>query len=243
MSGGQHPPAPATGPTISGTGGRASALGPRRALFAAIVAALLVATLIVSLSGVLGSGGTTGARQSSAARSPAAVNAPSNASVTSSSVSAKYGGLPRWLPKPKVRVRRSLTATPVHPVLSIQGETVAVDLPGGHVLATVVGPEVPEEGHFPVPATSPCAFILTLASASGTVPVRALDFTFVDDQGGIHHPRLSALHGGVVPSTVPAGKAVSLKLYDVLPTGDGGLEWAPGGGRPLVGWDYTVEID
>jgi hypothetical protein len=232
MSGGQPPPAPASGPTISGGGGRVFALGPRRSLVAVIAAALVAAVLIVSLSGALSSGGTVGTRRVGAARSPAAVNA-----------STKYGGLPSWLPKPKVRVRRALTATPAHPALSIQGETVAVDLPRGHVLATVVGPEVPEEGRFPVPATTPCTFILTLASASGTVPVRASDFTFVDDHGGIHHPQLSALRGGAVPSTVPAGKPVSLKLYDVLPTGDGGLEWAPGGGRPLVGWDYTVEID
>ncbi len=235
MSGGQHPPAPATGPTISGTGGRASALGPRRALLPTIAAAVLVAVLIMSLSGALSSGGTAGTRRPGAAHSSAANH--------SANVSAKYGGLPSWLPKPKVRVRRALTATPAHPALSIQGETVAVDFPGGHVLATVVGPEVPEEGHFPVPAITPCTFILTLASASGTVPVRASDFTFVDDHGGVHHPQLSALRGGAVPSTVPAGKPVSLKLYDVLPTGDGGLEWAPGGGRPLVGWDYTVEID
>ncbi|HUN77431.1 MAG TPA: hypothetical protein VMU32_00765 [Solirubrobacteraceae bacterium] len=54
---------------------------------------------------------------------------------------------------------------------------------------------------------------------------------------------MTALHGGPVPGTVPAGRTVSLKLFDVLPTGDGALEWAPDGGRALVGWDFTVEID
>jgi hypothetical protein len=29
----------------------------------------------------------------------------------------------------------------------------------------------------------------------------------------------------------------------VLPTGDGGLEWAPEGARPIVAWDFDVEID
>lgn len=237
----------------------------RSALPLALGAAALVLVLALLLGGALGTGGGgarapaggSGARSraagASAARfladggggpqSGAASAAASHSPAGAASSPAKYGGLPSWLPKPKVRVRRLLTATPAHPALSIQGETVSVDLSGGHVLATVAGPEVPEEGHFPVPATSPCTFILTLASASGTVPLRAADFTFVDDHGGVHHPRLSELHGGPVPSAAPPGRTVSLKLYDVLPTGDGGLEWAPDGGRPLVGWDYTVEID
>ncbi len=220
----------------SGTGGRASALGPRRALFAAIAAAVLAVVLIVSLSGALSSGGTAGTHRPSAARSSAVVTDSSNAS-------AKYGGLPSWLPKPKVHVNRVLTASATDPVLSIQGDAVAVDLPHGRVLATAVGPEVPEEGHFPVPATTPCTFIVTFASASGTVPLDPAAFTFRDDHGHAHHPRVTAMDGGPPPRVVVPGKTVSLKLYDVLPTGDGGLAWAPTGGRTLVGWDYTVEID
>jgi len=142
-----------------------------------------------------------------------------------------------------VHVNRVLTASAVHPVLSIQGDAVAVDLPHGRVLATAVGPEVPEEGRFPVPSTTPCTFIVTFASASGTVPLDPAAFTFLDDHGHLHHPRVSAMDGGPPPRAVTPGKTVSLKLYDVLPTGDGGLSWAPTGGRTLVGWDYTVEID
>ncbi len=236
MSGGQHPPAPAAAPAISGTGGRASALGPRRVLFAAIAAGALAVVLIVSLSGALGSGGTARAHRSSAAHSPAATDGASNAS-------AGYGGLPSWLPKPKVHINRVLTASAAHPVLSIQGDAVAVDLPHGRVLATAVGPEVPEEGRFPVPATTPCTFIVTFSSASGAVSLDPAAFTFLDDQGHTHHPRVTAMDGGPPPRAVVPGKTVSVRLYDVLPTGDGGLAWAPTGGRTLVGWDYTVEID
>lgn len=157
--------------------------------------------------------------------------------------SEKYGGLPSWLPKPRVRVNRLLSANSAHPALAIQGETISVGLPRGHVLATAAGPEVPEEGHFPVPATTHCSFVVTLAAARGAVPVAAAAFTLVDDLGHVHHPRVTALHGGPLPREAPPGKTVSLKLSDVLPTGDGALEWAPGGGRPVVGWDYTVEID
>jgi hypothetical protein len=229
-------------------------LGPRRAIPIAI-SAMLALVLVAALGGVFSSGGTAGAHRSSPANSSIRGeglvgsgaehrgrprSAVGEGSPTSS---AKYGGLPSWLPKPKVHVNRLLAATPVHPALSIQGETIAVDLPGGRVLATAAGPEVPEEGRFPVPATSPCTFIVTFASASGTVPLNPAAFAFVDDFGHIHHPRMAAMDGGVPPRSLVPGKPVSLRLYDVLPTGDGSLEWAPGGGRALVAWDYTVEID
>ena len=43
-------------------------------------------------------------------------------------------------------------------------------------------------------------------------------------------------------SAIPP-RPVSLKVYDVLPTGDGGLSWAPSRGRPIASWDFDVEID
>jgi hypothetical protein len=231
----------------SGRGGRAFALGPRRALLAAIVAAVLALVPIVSLSGVLSSGGTaTGAHRWRPVRSSSAGGGLSRSVVASTSVpgsSVKYGGLPSWLPKPKMHVNRVLTASAAHPVLSIQGDAVEVDLSHGRVRATAVGPEVPEEGRFPVPATTPCTFVVTFSSASGTVPLDPAAFTFLDDHGHTHNPRVSAMDGGPAPRAVAPGKRVSLKLYDVLPTGDGGLAWAPEGRRTLVGWDYTVEID
>jgi len=36
---------------------------------------------------------------------------------------------------------------------------------------------------------------------------------------------------------------VSLLIHGVLPTGDGGLSWSLTGGRPIVSWDFDVEID
>jgi hypothetical protein len=36
---------------------------------------------------------------------------------------------------------------------------------------------------------------------------------------------------------------VSLNVRDVLPTGGGRLRWAPDDPRPLVSWDFDVEID
>ncbi|HSZ70601.1 MAG TPA: hypothetical protein VK756_09585 [Solirubrobacteraceae bacterium] len=246
-------------PARTGTGGRAVGLGPRGAARGAtrrvppalaVAVVVLVLVLVAALSGALGSGGVpAGAHRSSGAQSRwpiatgARTRAAAAAAASASDTAGKYGGLPSWLPKPKVRVNRLLTATPAHPALSIQGETVAVELPRLHLLATAVGPKVPEEGRFPVPASTPCTFIVTFASASGTIALRPAAFAFRDDLGHVHHPRLTAIDGGPPPRSIARGQTVSLKLHDVLPTGDGGLTWAPAGGRALVAWDYTVEID
>ncbi len=152
-------------------------------------------------------------------------------------------------------------------MLSIQGEAVSVDLSGGpglagvqgreggaghtgaagpagaRVLATAVGPEVPEEGHFPVPAVSPCAFVATFVAASRAIPLSASQFALIDEQGHVHRPKMTALGGGPPPSEIAPGRPVSVKLHDILPTGDGALAWTPQGTRPVVTWDYTVEID
>ena len=161
----------------------------------------------------------------------------------SGSAANRYGGLPGWLPKARVPVGRTLTATPAHPALGIEGDTVSVRLAGGHVLATAVGPQVPEEGKVPVPPTSPCTFIVTLAQGSSGVPLSTRAFTIVDELGRLHRPQVTMLGGEPVPARLPLGKTVSLKISDVLPTGSGTLNWAPVGPKPIASWDFDVEID
>jgi hypothetical protein len=159
------------------------------------------------------------------------------------SASARYGGLPSWLPKATVPVGRIVQASPAHPVLGIEGDTVAVRLARGGSYATAVGPSVPESGKFPVPRTSPCTFVVTFARTSGMVPISPAGFTITDEQGRLRHPKVTALHGGAPPSQITPGKPVSLEIYAVLPTGSGSLSWAPEGRRPTVSWDFDVEID
>ncbi len=140
-------------------------------------------------------------------------------------------------------VGRVLLASSEHPRLTIQGDSVSVHLSHGKVLATTVGPEVPETGKFPVPPTSPCSFTVTLTAAAGRVPVRASAITILDELGHIHHPRVTALHGGTPPAVVRPGQTVTLEVRDVLPTGGGRLRWAPEGRTPIASWDFDVEID
>jgi hypothetical protein len=217
-------------------GGRAFGLGPHVvALIGSVVVGLVLLVVVV---GVLLAG-----HSGSAAKHNGTASTHGKVTGTHLASAAEYGGLPSWLPKAKVPVERVLQASPAHPALAIQGNTVSVHLAQGQVLATAVGPTVPESGRFPVPATSPCTFIVTFAAASGVVPLGPSAFTFLDEQGHVRHPRVTAMHGGALPRQVLPGRPVSLKVYDVLPTGDGGLTWAPGGGRPIVSWDFDVEID
>jgi hypothetical protein len=154
-----------------------------------------------------------------------------------------YGHLPNWLSKARVPVGRLVTATPAEPRLAVQGDTVAVHLPHGTVLATLVGPVVPEEGEFPVPETSRCTFTLTFRGASGVVPLGSKAFTIVDELGHVHRPVVTARGGGPVPARVTHGRSTTLTITDVLPTGDGGVRWSPEGAKPIVAWDFDVEID
>ncbi len=202
-------------------GGRAVAPGPRGgryAVLAGLVAAGVVVVLVISAGVYL-------------------------ARPASSTAAAKYGGLPSWLPTPSVPVGRIVTASAAHPRLAIEGDTVSVQLAGGQVMATAVGPQVPEEGQFPVPATSPCTFIITFTQGSGRIPLRPAGFTIVDELGHLHQPQVTVPAGGAVPAGLPAGRTVTLTVKAVLPTGNGTLQWAPAGGQPVVSWDFDVEID
>ncbi len=162
---------------------------------------------------------------------------------TDGTPAARYGGLPSWLPTPAVPVGRVVQASPAHPWLAVEGDSVRVVLPRGQALATAVGPEVPEEGQFPVPATTPCTFTVTLAGVSGTIPLTRAAFTIRDELGQLHHPKVTAQDGRPVPASAAPGKTVTLTITAVLPTGNGQLQWAPQGGRPVVSWDFDVEID
>jgi hypothetical protein len=156
---------------------------------------------------------------------------------------AKYGGLPSWLPKTTAPTDHLVTATASRPKLAVEGDTVRVDLAHGQADTTVVGPQVPEEGKFPVPATSPCTFTVTLTRVSGDVPLRTSDFTILAENSHLYHPRVSGPRGGPVPRVVKAGQTVMLTVKAVLPTGGGQVRWTPQPGAPLSSWDFDVEID
>jgi hypothetical protein len=152
-------------------------------------------------------------------------------------------GIPSWLPKASAPVGRTVTASAARPQLAIEGDSVRVDLSHGQAMVTTVGPAVPATGLTPVPATTPCTFTVTFAAGRGSVPLAAAAFTIIDEQGRLHHPKVTTVSGGPLPASVPSGQTLALRLSDVLPTGNGDLRWTPEGTKPIVSWDFDVEID
>jgi hypothetical protein len=164
--------------------------------------------------------------------------------ATRASSSPAYGTIPSWLPKAEVATSRTVVASAAHPQLAIQGDAVRVVLRGGaSVLATTVGPTVPEDGQFPVPPTSPATFTVTFRSATGAVPISAGAFTILDEQSHVHRPTVTLQDGGALPAHVAPGTALKLRVHAILPTGGGELRWTPQAGAALVRWDFDVEID
>ncbi|MFZ0384736.1 MAG: hypothetical protein WAL22_03645 [Solirubrobacteraceae bacterium] len=157
--------------------------------------------------------------------------------------SGGYGKIPSWLPSAAAPRPRALPSSFSHPVLTIQGDGLSISLPGTRLLVTAVGPAVPEIGRTPVPATSPVTFIVTFTHVTAPVSLRRSAWVLVDSNHQVHHPRVTAVHGGPPPTQLRPGQTVSIKLHSVLPTGDGGLEWRPDGERVIAGWDFNVEID
>jgi hypothetical protein len=155
-----------------------------------------------------------------------------------------HASLPSWLPRATVPAAdRLVTATPSRSRLAIEGDTVAVRLPGGRALVTAVGPAVPEEGQQPIPATSPAQFTFTIAAVHGSIPLSSRDFAFLGEHGDRNGAKVTLRNGGRLPRRIVAGRPVTLTLRAVLPTGNGQLRWTPMGRRPVVSWDFDVEID
>jgi hypothetical protein len=235
--------------TAEQSASRALRPGSRRVIALALAG---VAVAVAVSVGALSTGSKGSPPNSSPSKGSASNSSPSTGSASNlssakrspASSSAKYGQIPSWLPKPKVRVGRTAVATPARPWLAIEGDTVSVRFAHARVLATAVGPAVPHEGQFPVPATTPCTFTITFTAASGAVPLNAKAFMIIDEYGHLHHPRVTATGGGPLPPQLVApGGTVSLTVNDVLPTGNGRLRWAPYGATPIVSWDFDVEID
>jgi hypothetical protein len=117
------------------------------------------------------------------------------------------------------------------------------------VLATIVGPSIPEgvaeqaqrgdDGS----QTAPCTFTATFTSASGSVPLDPSAFAILNERGQIHHLLVTAADGGAPPAQVAPGQKVTLTMKATLPEGEGALRWAPNGARVLAGWVYGLELD
>lgn len=215
-----------------------------------LAAALVTAVALVAVVATSGPSSRHAERAASARRTAASAGVHQQApgvAYTRHAVKTSgntYGYVPAWLGQAKVPVGRLVVATPAHPWLAIQGDTVRVKLPRAQVLATVSGPAVPRQRHLQVPRTSPCTFAVTLTDASAPIAIAPSQFAAIDEQGRVHAPKVTSQDGGQPASEVRPGQTVELKLYAVLPTGQGRITWSPTAGvKPTVQWDFDVETD
>ncbi|UTI66104.1 hypothetical protein NBH00_07830 [Paraconexibacter antarcticus] len=154
---------------------------------------------------------------------------------------AAYGTPPAYLPKARLPVHRVLTATAAHPVLVVEGDTVAVDTPDVRARVTLVGPAVPAAAQGA--AVAPARFDLTVAAGRGPVRLAARDVTIVDEHGRRQRASLTMRDGRPVPARLSLVRPVRLVLRARLPTGDGQVRLAPRGGAAVATWDFVVETD
>jgi hypothetical protein len=151
----------------------------------------------------------------------------------------KYGGLPSWLPKATVPVNTVLDASPTHPQLGIEGNTMRVTLRGSVILVTMSGPTVPPFTTPPPPVTT-ATVTLTFVLQSGHVPIRAKDFSLLDGNGVALQPQ--SFVGGRLAVAPSPGQPVSVRIREVMAVGAGSIKWSPGGAT-VAEWEFTVEND
>lgn len=157
-------------------------------------------------------------------------------------------GIPSFIPRSSTAVNRIVTATPSHPQLAIQGDSVLLDLPSGHGLATMNGPLYNNKYVGTNDPTVPAAFVLTFTRTHGTLPLAPDDFTILDELGNKIVPKIRVQGGGPLPKQLDAGQRLTLIMTTIISTGDGAIVYNPTGipkpgHRPLVGWDFVVEDD
>ena len=178
---------------------------------------------------------------------PAALLALSGCSAAASHpVSAaaddKYGSLPSFLPKDSIHPDSILTGSASKPALTTEGDSVKAKFATGSALVSVVGPEVPGEGLPYQSDATTCTWTVTITGVSGSIPVRASDFSSIDHLGTIYHPTL-VTGQSAPPSELRPGQKATFELRAEMTVGEGLMRWAPDGKHIVGSWDFEVEND
>ncbi len=174
-----------------------------------------------------------------------------NAAVLHRPLTKHYGQVPKWLKIPEPAAVTTAVATPARPDLSaMQGYPVAARLPSGSTKIFVEGPSVPgwvsseaSEGRLQAGSLAPSTFNVSFSAVHGTVPLSAGQFTLITYQGKILHPAVRTADGRGLPSTLPSGRTLNLRVSVPVPEGDGSIRWAPNDKTILVSYFWTLEFD
>jgi hypothetical protein len=157
-------------------------------------------------------------------------------------------GVAGFIPRNTIAVNRIVTATPSHPQLAIQGDSVQLDLPSGHAVATMNGPLYNNKYVGSNDPTVPAQFVLTFTNTQGTLPLAPDDFTVLGQLGNNIVPKIRVQGGGALPRQLDSGQPLTLIMSTIIAAGDGSIVYNPTGiakpgHKPLVGWDFIVEDD
>jgi hypothetical protein len=160
------------------------------------------------------------------------------------------GHIPSYIPRSTLKIGRIVTATPQHPQLAIQGNSLRVKLPHASVVATVTGPYIPIKYSGTNDPIVPGSFMLTFSDARGRIPLDASDFHITNALGTSLFPTIDVQGGGEIPTTIPTGRKLTLIFHDAkMPIGQGYFEYNPlgilvaKGQRPMANWDLDIESD
>ncbi|MFD1719954.1 hypothetical protein [Amnibacterium endophyticum] len=133
------------------------------------------------------------------------------------------------------------TVRPGGYALVAAGDPVDVHLPHADLRLTVAGPDVdvptPPPGQ-PISGTSaPGVLTVTAVAVRGSTAISSAQFLGLDEDQDRFALRTDRRSGTASP-----GHPVTLHLRSRFATGHTTLSWRPAG-RPLVTWDFTIEID
>jgi len=131
-------------------------------------------------------------------------------------------------------------ASPGHYQLVSAGDAVHVQVGAARVLARMSGPEIDQSGAVPgkpPAASAPGVLTVTLSAERGTLDVPAGSFLTL----GERQDRIS-VHADHTAVHVAPGRPATLHLSTVFRAGHTTFTWQPQG-KPLITWDFVVELD
>lgn len=156
-----------------------------------------------------------------------------------SSVVAESGRVPVATPPPEARTPPVATERKLQ--LVAMGEVVRARLADADLLVTALGPSYTAPsvtvGHRP--AGRVVGYVdVTATARSGSVGLAAGQFSSRDQRGG----QVPLRPRGAAAATVTPGHPARFRLDAVFADGAAQITWRYRG-RPLVVWDFTVELD
>jgi hypothetical protein len=160
---------------------------------------------------------------------------------SSSSAARSYGALPSFLPTDAIAPDSILTGSAASPALTVEGDSVKVEVDDASAIALVTGPVVPGEGLPFQAAATTCTWTVTLSGATAKIPIAVSDFSALDHLGVVY--QVTAVPGSAgPPADLGPGQTATFELRTVMPSGEGLMRWAPAG-EQVAAWDFEVEND